>query len=384
MLNIADIVALSGIALALFLAILVLQKKEKIQADRFLISWLLIMALHFTYFYINFHRFFDDEIMLQTIGSSLPVFHAPLIYLYVRSLAKGSVSLKLILFYLSPIVLYLLGYFYLFETGHFKAEGFIKFIKPETPFWVIALAPLMIVLNILYIFALVKILQVQQRWLKSNFSFENKITLKWVQYWVVSFIISAVLISFAIVYSDLGKISNTLAFIITSIAMLTQLLIIAQFGLQQTTAFISHNYYKVIEESISRENTSLLDRTTKYANSGLQPSQIQQFVDELTLLMDTKKPFLNENLTLPQLAKLLNLPTYQLSQVINEGLQLNFFDFVNQYRVIAVKEHLKDSQFDQYTILGIAYDAGFSSKSSFNKAFKKFTGTTPSAFRRQG
>jgi len=383
MLNIADIIALSGIALALFLVILVLQKKEKIQADKLLISWLLIMALHFAYFYINFHRFFDNHIIIQTLGSSLPVFHAPLIYLYVRSLAKRTVSLQHIVIFLSPVILYLLGYFYLFESGYFKAEGFIKLIMPETPVWVFALGPLMIFLNIIYIIALVKVLHTQQRYLKSNFSYENKITLKWVQYWVVSFIISAFLISFAIVFSDLGKISNTLAFIITSISMLIQLLIIAQFGLQQTTAFINHNYYKVMEQTFIKEIDSTNVTITKYAKSGLQPIQGQELINKLSVLMDNKKPYLNENLTLPQLANLLDIPAYQLSQAINEGLQLNFFDFVNQYRIKLVQKLLKDPAFDQYTILGIALDAGFNSKSTFNKAFKKYTGTTPSAYRKK-
>ena len=96
--------------------------------------------------------------------------------------------------------------------------------------------------------------------------------------------------------------------------------------------------------------------------------------------MDTEKPYLNGKLSLKQVATDLEISTNYLSQVINENMDMNFFDFVNGYRVEMVKEMIKDPSTKNFTLLAIAYDCGFNSKSSFNSIFKKHTGVTPSQF----
>ena len=97
--------------------------------------------------------------------------------------------------------------------------------------------------------------------------------------------------------------------------------------------------------------------------------------------MTEEKPYLNEDLTSKEVAQKLNISTNHLSQVINENLGKNFFDFVNGYRVDLAKQKLSDPANNIYTIISLAYDCGFSSKSSFNAIFKKFVGVTPSEFR---
>jgi len=79
-------------------------------------------------------------------------------------------------------------------------------------------------------------------------------------------------------------------------------------------------------------------------------------------------------------ATALQISTNHLSQVINENLDKNFFDFVNGYRVEMVKQKMKDPSNKNYTLLSLAYDCGFNSKSSFNAIFKKYTGSTPSQY----
>ena len=98
--------------------------------------------------------------------------------------------------------------------------------------------------------------------------------------------------------------------------------------------------------------------------------------------MDEHKPFLNEDLSLAILAGELNITANQLSQVINQKTQTNFFNFINGYRVVAVAAKFKDPAMAHFSILGIAYDCGFRSKSSFNKIFKETTGQTPLEYRK--
>ena len=96
--------------------------------------------------------------------------------------------------------------------------------------------------------------------------------------------------------------------------------------------------------------------------------------------IEDEKPYLDNELTIYSLAAQLNLPPYILSQLINQHSGKNFFDFINQYRVEQVKEKIRDQSHYRQTLLAIALDCGFNSKSSFNRVFKKITDQTPREF----
>jgi len=97
--------------------------------------------------------------------------------------------------------------------------------------------------------------------------------------------------------------------------------------------------------------------------------------------MVSEKPFLDSDITLPNLAKRLAISTHHLSQVINDKLQKNFFEFVNYYRVEEAKENIAEPANHNLNLAEIGFDVGFNSISSFNAAFKKHSGTTPSQYR---
>ena len=98
--------------------------------------------------------------------------------------------------------------------------------------------------------------------------------------------------------------------------------------------------------------------------------------------MDEGQLFRDPNLTLNGLAGRLGISSHNLSEIMNTRIKMNFFDFVNSYRVEQVKKDLNNPQKDNLTLVAIAFDAGFNSKSSFNAIFKKHTGKTPSEFRK--
>ena len=125
------------------------------------------------------------------------------------------------------------------------------------------------------------------------------------------------------------------------------------------------------------------ESAAKYKSSALTPDIAAQYMGRLLNHMESKRPYLNPDLRLSDLAEELNIPKHQLSQVINQKLELNFFDFVNQYRVELAKQQLTDDRLAHVTIQGIAMESGFSNKASFNRIFKKFTDLTPSAYIKQ-
>lgn len=104
---------------------------------------------------------------------------------------------------------------------------------------------------------------------------------------------------------------------------------------------------------------------------------------ELRHLMSSQQPYLNPDLKLHDLAQLLNTPPHILSNTINKELEMNFFEFVNRYRVEEFKQRVSSSDFKNYSFLAIALDVGFNSKASFNRIFKKETGITPTQYTKQ-
>ncbi|WP_175416202.1 helix-turn-helix domain-containing protein [Aggregatimonas sangjinii] len=102
---------------------------------------------------------------------------------------------------------------------------------------------------------------------------------------------------------------------------------------------------------------------------------------QISKIISTDKFYLEPNVSLSSLSKLINKSTQKTSEVINQYSKKNFNDFINYYRVGEAKKMLSSG--NKYTISTIAYDSGFSSLSSFNSAFKKFEGKTPSLYRKE-
>ncbi|WP_241676570.1 helix-turn-helix domain-containing protein [Flavobacterium pectinovorum] len=111
----------------------------------------------------------------------------------------------------------------------------------------------------------------------------------------------------------------------------------------------------------------------------------KEYNEELLKLqhyMVEEKPFLNPSLTIQDVSATIEIPVRDLSLLINHKLEQHFYDFVNTYRIEEAMEILKDTTKSKMTVLEILYEVGFNSKSSFNTAFKKHTGDTPTVYRK--
>jgi AraC-like DNA-binding protein len=112
----------------------------------------------------------------------------------------------------------------------------------------------------------------------------------------------------------------------------------------------------------------------------LQPHQLARLKDRLDQLLTQDKVFMEADLDLAKLAKRLSISINDLSFLINEGYGVNFFSLINRHRVDEAKRLMHSPDHQHYSILGIAYEVGFSSKTTFNTAFKKQVGQTPSSY----
>lgn len=114
--------------------------------------------------------------------------------------------------------------------------------------------------------------------------------------------------------------------------------------------------------------------------TSIAEDDLETFRARIEEVMKAQKPFLNPNLALNDLATLVKTPSHTLSRVIREGYDKNFFDFINSYRIEEFKENINNPKYHNYTLLGIAFEVGFNSKTAFNRSFKKITGQTPSEY----
>ena len=120
----------------------------------------------------------------------------------------------------------------------------------------------------------------------------------------------------------------------------------------------------------------------KYAKSGLDDQQLENYKRQLADLMDKHKAYLDPDLTLPRLAAMVDCSVNHLSQAVNSGFKMSFFDFLNSYRITEAKSILLRHDAVSQSILDVSFAVGFNSNSAFYAAFKKATGQTPAQFRR--
>ncbi|MCB0386909.1 MAG: helix-turn-helix transcriptional regulator, partial [Bdellovibrionales bacterium] len=121
--------------------------------------------------------------------------------------------------------------------------------------------------------------------------------------------------------------------------------------------------------------------TPRYEFSNLTPTDMEKIAKQAIAYFEGSKDIMDPNFKLSRLAQALSVPKHHLSQVLSISLQRSFYDLLNEYRIEEVKRRLKNPSYDGQTIIDIAYAVGFNSKSTFNTAFKRLVGMTPSAYR---
>ena len=135
--------------------------------------------------------------------------------------------------------------------------------------------------------------------------------------------------------------------------------------------------------SIIRRSAFFNEKASKkYQTSSLSADWMASKMKQLIQIMEQEKPFLNNSYARADLAQRLSVSDHQLSQMISEKTNTNFFGLINQYRTAEAKKMLDDPIYDHLKIEQIAYDAGYNSKSAFYTAFKKEFKLTPHAYRK--
>ena len=318
-----------------------------------------------------------------------PLLIGPFLYMYVR-------SFKELITWRKAWPHFLLFFIFLFLDFAFLPSVANKYLlsdqvteemllDPSSPIRII----IRIVRNvqmIIYYFLARRALTSYQESIHNLFSETSRINLDWVR-WLINgylFLIISLLILFYFVVRNPDQFE---LLIVINTAIITPYMYLITFkGISQPTIWQiqpGRSKEKVQKELDKAQEIKMQKTDEKLTTEkpGLNTNKINEIVRRIIVLMEKEKLYRETEITLQQLSDKLQLPTYQVSQAINEGMKRNFYDLVNNYRVEEAKRLLKDSKTMNYTILSVGFDAGFNSKTTFNTVFKKFTGLTPTEFR---
>jgi len=363
------VIFIAAISIALFIAALILAKKEKHKSDVILFIWMILNATHIAFFYLTFTEAIYDFPFLLGWAFPLPLLHGVLLYLYVTSVSHQLPKKKLALFaHFIPAILtigYLIPFFLL--PAEQKIEVFKKHGEGYETFLFISLLATCIS-GIVYVGWSTHLIRIHKKRIREEFSNLAEINLKWLQFITYGLGIVWSLIIFS---QDDGLIFMGVSIFV---------ILIGFFGIQQKNIF--HSDIAVlsgdrIQEQIQEPTASPKE---KYSSSGLSEEKEKLYYDQLEVKMREEKIFTNIELSLSELAASLDIPPNYLSQVINTREGKTFYDYVNKFRVEEFQKLVADPKKQHLTLIALAFESGFNSKSSFNRYFKKVTGQTPSQY----
>ena len=365
------VLILTGFQLLLLTLVLFLQTHGRKFTRNFLIAFLVTKTvLILRWFVFRFDILsYHDFIYIYHISKSAFFLLAPFLFLYVRSLCYQDFRLhKSHLLHAVPFF-FMIIFLFISVTMNLQASG------AEAKFWhrvfVIHSGKIFWSLNLMqilgYIVAMLRTVYVYQKRIKNIYSSVERINLVWLvsllilitAHWL--FVVSRA--AFTVLNFSPGNLIDMIDLYSISIFLVFTTTLVLK-GIAQLKIFAG------------------IAEKPKYAVSKLTETEIQNYLDQLNYYMKSAKPYLTPSLTIDDLAAKLSIPSWHLSQVINDTYHQNFFNYVNSFRIEEVKQQLKNSTAERRTILEILYEAGFNSKSTFNNVFKKQTGLTPSEYKR--
>ncbi|MBA4317626.1 MAG: hypothetical protein C0412_04420 [Flavobacterium sp.] len=361
----------------LLLTILLFVKGQNKHANRVLSVAIFSLSVDLINAYLGTIKFYEQYPATFGATVAFPFIYGPIFYLYTLILSgkKDKFKPKYLLHFLPFFLfhLYLSPFYILNHTEKLqKINEYLTTIQPD----LLAIGILKPVHGLLYTILSLRVLAKFYEKMKNSYSNLDRLKFNWLRYLLTGTSIVWCVVAVSIVYDSLLPGGYPENFDIIYIFISILIYAIGYGALNQPEVF---NKTEIDEINTVSSESSAKD---KYEKSSLGDDDIENIKNNLLLLMNNKKLYLNSEITLTQLAGELNVTNHNLSETINKAFNKNFYDFINTYRVEEFKTRIKNPEYSNYSLLAVAFDSGFSSKSSFNTIFKKYTNQTPSEYKR--
>jgi AraC-like DNA-binding protein len=355
-----------GIVLGVFVILLLNNKGvRKTRANTFLS--VLLGALTFSTFHLRYAGDVINHFSVKAYAMGDPTFLLipPLLWFYIIELTGGRLrlSFRTILHFLPFLVII----FCSISFGSFLSGNPLAILLdrhprlPFTIFWIVVVIQ----------FSCYQYL-IQRKWrdyqnvLRQEVSNTEDVSISWVRFFMGVFLIVNIcflLSLFAVIHLNIINV------------------VWKSVGVVLSLSIFALGYKGILQREIFYADF-IIPSTPPEPPLEKQEKPNQELIDKLIRFVEDKKVYVDPDLSLSSLSKQIGLNRNQLSQLINDGIGENFYDFINKYRVEEVKRLMVDPQKQHYNLLGIAVEAGFKSKSTFNLIFKRFTGLTPTEYKK--
>jgi AraC-like DNA-binding protein len=398
-----------GLSLTLFTLANIVTKSYQHKTDWLLIGWLVLLNIPFIHTILT-HLNIDASTFNHLTNPTLNLLHGPILYLYVRMLISEKVTLhRSDLWHLIPFIVCNM----LFTSMHHPLPMVPDPDHTLAPIGPVGdglfssfFAPIMAyfgLINVLvfvgYSLLTISSLRRHQQDITGIFSQDdNQISLKWIYTLPAMFAFVAM---FNLANENLLPTENLVNPIILHLScFLGFVIFLGLFGVKQKPVFYFKGNRREFEseallkdenedtkhntkiESIANQETAVTAEKVTQDSEKMSNESITKVIDEMNTYMLNKKPYLDCDFSVYTLAEALNIPRRALSLVLSSGLSKNFYQYVNEFRINEVKTRLAQPSEKHSTIIDIAFESGFNSKSSFNSLFKQHCGVTPSQFRK--
>jgi AraC-like DNA-binding protein len=359
--------------------------QTKSRSSVWLVGFTLLCMLYISPFMLGYAGWYSKELP-RTILFYAPLQQllliGPVIYFYVRSLLVPTLRFeKINLIHFLPALLYNIAMVVVFlndivfDSSHFfYADGKDMDLDPWYQ-WAGLFSMLgYLILSVLHY-------QKFKKAIFDAFSFAEEMVVNWVQHFLISFIIILVLrVLFFVLNPEWGEFGNKFWYyfcfsvLFTYIGFKGYLHALKQ---QLKASFKDQNELEVHQLLTDTLGDAYTENDRSKVSSNSLDVEVEKWVNELDRLMKNEFMYKNSQLTISDFADKLETHTKQISSVVNTGFGMNFNDWVNKHRVEEVIKQIDEGQLETKTMLALALEAGFNSKSTFNRSFKKYKGITP-------
>ncbi|MCL1671548.1 helix-turn-helix domain-containing protein [Elizabethkingia ursingii] len=365
-LSIPVIFYLASIFIAFFSAFLILGKAKKQTADYLLATWFFIIGIHLIFFVLFYSGQFSNFPYLLGLDIPVPLIHGPMLYLYILYLTGRQPNRYNWLLHFAPAIItyiYLINFFiltsqekvYIYEYGTTAYRIFRKIIKV-----------VIILSGILYVILSILAVRRYKKQISDLYSNTEKINLNWSYYLITGI----ALIWIAVILKN-----EILIFTLVSLFII----VAAYFGISRVGILeFASKQSDITEEKQTEQNDDIV--AVKYQKTFAGEDAIQDIYKKLTYQMEHEKLYKDPELNLNHVAALLGIQPNILSQTINSVENKNFYDYINRQRIEEFKRIVVLPENQKFTILSLAFESGFNSKTSFNRNFKKYMDSSPREF----
>ncbi|HXB31454.1 MAG TPA: helix-turn-helix domain-containing protein [Puia sp.] len=374
-----DILFILIIFQLLFLSLFLLTRKNGKPVSNILLgSFFLAICINLLDVFLLQQGFYSSNPQFAGLGSCLPLLFGPLIYFYTKSVVykNFSPSSKNIYHFLPFLILFAGTEYYFLGISHSEQENILAgFQSHHFPFLISIISTLIFLQFLFYTLASLSLVSAYKKASGQYFSDSRNMNVSWLYNTFIFFIAIIIISALNGIIAQTHWVKYYLT--VFNIIVLFMLLYVIRVMMK---ALHKPDFFTIPDEGEIPDQSQGSPHKSSSKPDNFESDRIAQMV---LAYVKEKKPYLNPELTLDQLASQVSLRPRVLSQVINEELGQNFYDFINRNRIEEASMLLNNPKDRKITVLEVLYKVGFNSKSSFNTLFKKYTGLTPSEFKKK-